>query len=296
VNGVDDNDDTLVDCADPQCSGYRCVPRGADTWSAPSVLFLEQSTAVVPDCPADWSQATSLGAGFINAPAAQCTACGCDDPSDVECQGPSYEGFAVNDCSGTPLATVTPEADTCTGFGGPSYESARQVGTASASGGTCPTLGGVPTVPAATWSELGRVCAATTGTGCDVGEVCAPTQPLGFDPTLCVTHAGDLSCPSTDYTAKTLAFTSMDDTRGCEPCQCAAPAGISCTRVGWLYTTQLCTQTPTAVPAGGDCLALGGFRSIEFDAVVTDGYCTPSGGEPTGAAAPGNALTVCCMP
>ncbi|MGA7121295.1 MAG: hypothetical protein WBY94_14420, partial [Polyangiaceae bacterium] len=54
TNGIDDNCDGLVDCAEPSCqtAGYACVGAAPAGWSGPDLFWTGAAGATAPACPA----------------------------------------------------------------------------------------------------------------------------------------------------------------------------------------------------------------------------------------------------
>ena len=76
LNGIDDDGDQLVDCADPDCkgAGYQCSPNPPAGWSGPFAFYDGPSA---PACPSSFSnEFANGGIGFLGPPAA-CSKCTC---------------------------------------------------------------------------------------------------------------------------------------------------------------------------------------------------------------------------
>src|SRR5689334_5880623 len=69
TNGVDDNDDGLIDCADPGCSGYACVSVIPMGWQGYVALY-DGPAAKDPGCGGDFPRSVFTGTGsLVNSPA-----------------------------------------------------------------------------------------------------------------------------------------------------------------------------------------------------------------------------------
>ena len=98
TNGVDDNGDGEIDCADPQCTpDYECVPTVPTDWTG----YFRVNTAANPSahvpCPDGGAPTTTFESP---AGAAQCTACTCDSLTGATCDPPPLRCFVgSNNCS-----------------------------------------------------------------------------------------------------------------------------------------------------------------------------------------------------
>lgn len=121
----------------------------------------------------------------------------------------------------------------------------------------------------------------------------------------CIAAPADVDCPaSSPYTEKHLFYGGIDDTRGCMPCTCGAPAGSICACSISIFSDAACSVplpldvgvtslAPSChdVPAGS---ALGSKSA--GPSTYAPGACAPSGGEPMGTAVPTGPATFCCLP
>jgi hypothetical protein len=140
---------------------------------------------------------------------------------------------------------------------------------------------------------------------CNGGEsICVSSHAP--DLLTCIFHNGDVDCPSDPanvYTEKHVFYAGIDDTRGCAPCTCGAPAGSVCSASISIYQDNACTSPldlATVTSAGPVChdLPVGsalGSKSASAP-TYTPGACLPAGGEPTGAATGDQPGTFCCIP
>ncbi len=301
TNGIDDDGNDLIDCADPLCPNYTCAPAPPPQWSGPVAFFVGTQGEALPECHAAWPTAVPGGSGTLDAPAAQCGACGCDPPAGATCDAPELQVWDVAACQGTVLTTFTiPVIGSCHSFGGTSNTSSI-ASTVPVSGGACPPTGGTATVDPATWSAPALVCdGATLGAGCATAQqVCLRQPDAPFGTSLCVTQAGDIDCPIEHYTDKTVIYGSLADDRDCSACTCDGPTGITCQGLTNVYSNQSCTLGEVTVPNdGASCTEAPGLKSVRFtvSSGPDGGSCDPSGGQPTGAATPGDGTTVCCIP
>src|SRR5690606_13162223 len=81
MNGVDDDSDGNIDCADPKCTDHACVPEVPADWTGYYALY-DGAPAGDPGCPQTFPSTVNpayLGNNGINVPPATC-ACSCTAP------------------------------------------------------------------------------------------------------------------------------------------------------------------------------------------------------------------------
>ncbi|RLB59058.1 MAG: hypothetical protein DRI90_15905 [Deltaproteobacteria bacterium] len=301
TNGVDDNDDTLVDCEDPLCNSYSCVEQTIPaSWSGLVVLFVGTSA---PSCSGHWPVLSfNADSGTVSAAPASCGNCTCNSPQGVSCPVASTSFWTGSNCNGTADLTQTPSApNVCTAVSNATlgYLSA-QTATVVPSGGTCSHNGGGFTLPPASFSAEAVLCeGATVGAGCPGTEACTPPAGSTFESGVCIYRDGNHAC-SAPFTVKHTIYTSIDDGRDCTNCTCGSPSGVTCTSTTQLYegvTNSTCTGTPVVLPHPSSCTSVALAGSMAFiPGSVTGGSCSASGGIPTGTATPGDQVSVCCTP
>ena len=127
--------------------------------------------------------------------------------------------------------------------------------------------------------------------------MCAPLPGGSFAASICIVKDGDWSCDEMPpFTIKTLVYPTINDSRGCIPCSCGPPSGMTCSNgTTVLYGDAQCT-TPTLTLSHPDaCQPLPSFQSLLYTAgTSTGGSCIPGGTGPQGEAVPGEPVTVCC--
>ncbi len=302
-NGVDDNGDKLVDCADPLCASATCVAVPPN-WLGPVHYASATSLAALPSCPGGVAPVTEGGSGTLSVQPLGCAACSCAKPSGATCQIQSAKAYSLGSCSNANQKDYTALANKCTnlpdvGNAPPSSVKPPQI---AAVGASCAPSGGAETSrPKPAFPSFGRVCLASTGGGCKVGEQCAPPAPAGFDSKVCISRPGGHACPA-PFNTKTLLHNSGNfaDTRTCGKCSCGQPAGNYCDGKVEFFMGADCTQKhpeeftlPTT-----DCRIGGaiGWPSI-WVTVGTEqgGSCKTTQAAQSGTATPTGANTVCCM-
>jgi hypothetical protein len=308
-NGVDDNCDGLVDCADPQCQalGWACtqgvVPTG---WSL--VAF---SATARPFCPTAYPTTQNVVSNVAGA-ADSCT-CDCKTLTSASCQGTVVvEGWpnacamgaadttlAVNDgaCGSTSIALKP----------GNFYSVDQLAGSISAQQGTCSATGEVAAMPAPTFSS-GITCGTPTvyGTGgCTQGETCAPSVPNTLE--LCMMKAGAATCPPNGFSAQTNVSTGTPgyvDGRSCGGCACGT--NLSCGSIQAsnvnveLYSSSSCGtgiyNVPEACASGAPTATATGYKVAGYGTSGSAACDVTTASAPTGSVTldPSTAATICC--
>jgi hypothetical protein len=298
-NMIDDNGDGAIDCADPNCSTFGCVPAPPDGWEGPSQLWLGNPSERPPSCAGSWTAEQPLFVGLV-APEASCSDCSCGDPSGGSCGLPDMDLLDTDDCD-TFEATLGPTmANGCDNFSCSDDQGCGLEGeSVPINGGSgCSASGGDATLPAVGWSQAAVLCKSSPGGGCG-DDSCAPQPDSGFVGP-CIHQLGETSCPPS-HPSEIVAHADYDDERGCTACECGAPSG------GCLGTTQIfdgsgCPGLPieTVVHNGSSCTGwvptqlAHSFKYVPGGGNPGNGSCPSSGGDPSGGVAPTSAMTICC--
>jgi hypothetical protein len=167
-------------------------------------------------------------------------------------------------------------------------------------GGSCAAPAQVPYVEPWTWTASSLGCApAVSPTSCGAGGICTASPPIGFG--VCVFEAGDVACPAGAYATKHLVHSGVADTRDCTACACGAPT-VACSGGGiYVFPNAGCNFSLSAASVQEGTCSFDGFGVAQVSNIMTttmpvaSGVCAPSGGQPTGTAAPTGAITVCCQ-
>jgi hypothetical protein len=325
TNGIDDDCNGSIDCADPGCQGlgFHCVPQwpGAGAWTAPVALYDMTVSGgpapTPPGCAGFYGNDVLDGHSIPVAAPANCT-CSCGLLQDGGCSAPYVTVWTIAGCSGTTYsAAISPDGGCTVVESAQDGINAGQIVDAGAPTGWCaPQLGtSVPPWNASAnsaWAETGRVCApsprtyfAGTNGGCGAGLVCVEPAPATFGGgKTCLLSSGQVTCPPS-YTTQFVYYDGGTDTRGCtNGCSCSAPAGTQCQTSVSLFSNGDCSGT--ARPIGGTCTnstggSIGSNNRVSAEAVATPSgaQCPPSAGAtaPTGkVTASTGAVTVCCAP
>jgi hypothetical protein len=307
MNGIDDDGNGKVDCADPACvnAGYTCVPQLPSSFAGPGEVY----DGPGPSPPCDPLYPTDYPAGAPGQPvyatpqcAMSCGDCKCGDPAAGSCGDPQF--WSTTDvglgCTGGKAGPVRPSQ--CVDLLAKPTRYFTRAG--AAGGGSCTPTGGTPNRQAPIWNT-GHLCQtnAKGGLGCDPGYVCWPKPQPPFLPQACIFASGDQSCPSTGYTVKRSYYDSNDygDTRDCTTSTCICTPHVSCGAQELdLYSKPTCggIAAPIAVPSPCQTFPAG-VASLSFTASTpTVSDCTLTGkATAIGACTPkGNATTACCTP
>ena len=293
TNGVDDDGDTMIDCADPDCSAFACidVPSG---WKGPVALYDGPIGTLPVDCTAVPGTTDYSGFNGLDAAAPVCSGCSCGAAS-VTCPLQALQLDALSGTCTTVSGSVTQQDAVCLATPVAALSAKAAAPTPQTS---CPPSGGVPNNPPPTWQIGGLACTPTAqGAGCPATSVCVGGYPSPFGPTTCISKSGDHNCPA-GFTDKHLLLDGASDTRGCTACACGAAPGATCSATTTGYAAAGCSGTTVAIPDDGVCHALA-TAPASVKATVTgsvNSACPASGGTPVGTVAASGETTFCCAP
>lgn len=297
LNGVDDNDDGLVDCADPLCSDFECV---ADSGPAPIGVLVGALDA----CPDGYTREQPLRRGVV---ATGCSGCGCEVRTDCAYK---VQLFSDTTCSTVLAPVYFPQTndyddlnDNCLFATTPARSIASVKVTLdqfiqSQCYGT-----GTPTLGPLDWNVDLVFCRAHVGGGCTGGARCVQRR----NEALCSLRNAQDTCDGAYATDLDLHYQNVDDQRACRPCTAAcaltvpgmcstgylpgdlvANSGAFCAedaspKVGTVYDSTMlgvCTAvTLTAVEAMHFNIARHSFGGACTVNTLADGSATPT--EPT---------------
>jgi hypothetical protein len=310
TNGIDDNCNGKIDCADPECitAGFVCAATYSG-WFGPAILYDQDGGAfpptppVCPDAGTDYGLDVFDGHRSVQASPAICP-CTCGAPADAGCPGPSIEPFSDPDCG-----TSSGSPSTIVGCYLPGYSNTDSVWISAP---TAPAARCNPawttSAPPWTWTDSQRACKPSrelhegASGGCSSGQVCVDPPPTTlFTAGLCVYQQGDLSCSNTPmYPKKHPTFDAGTDSRNCDGsgCECM-PAPVSCalssiaTDVSandctYVYQVAVTSPAGQCVPGNPRYVTATATPTIPSSCVVLDA------GVATGGVTPAGELTFCC--
>ncbi len=252
-NGVDDDCNGLLDCADPQCQavGWACVPVVPSSWT-----LIAYDPGGRPPCAAGWGSSVPLLEG-PDAGAPFCT-CACGGPLANPCvDGVATLSLGQSVCAcgsvqnrqllsdGGCDAIGSPIGPPCSSWGDGVVEPIAPPASVACAD--------APQRPPITYGAQGESCIPleNAGGGCPPGMGCLP----GPAPAVaCVEAAGIQACPS-GFTQQHVVYdpTNVVDQRQCGACGCSTTptscSGASLT----LYDDPACGQNPVVLQADGGC-------------------------------------------
>jgi hypothetical protein len=301
-NGVDDNCNGLVDCADPYCTtspgGWACtiLPVG-NGWT----IGAYDATAR-PACPANFSGASTDVLSDVGGAADSCT-CDCTNTTAATCKGNwDWHLYSSSSCGtftntgGNGLTDGVCLKNPGDNLNQSEYWNGGANGVVTVAG-VCSATPKI-TQPAVT-DDQGETCALPqAGAGCATGSVCAPVQPTGFQ--LCSTHSGAMTCAN--GLTQSDVYTGYDDTRTCSSCACGTE-DLGCALTGAEFWTGTdCTGSVCEITAScAKCVLPGTGDTDSMSGVFTDngkgGDCVvTTNTTPTGSVTGTGETTVCCVP
>ena len=286
LNGLDDDGDSAVDCADDDCSSHTCVSVPAG-WLGPVAVY--DGPRDVPEaCVGAYDAAAFEGGAGLSTLDATCEACRCE-VTESQCRARARL---------TCFVPTAPYADDspfdCARV---EYESAATVRDVrfEAFYEDCTPSGDQPELSASEWSQQTRACGlGATGSGCaTAADACVPAIPAVAR--LCMYQEGSIPCPQ-GYGERFLRYTSADDRR-CDSCCGKATRPDSCTLV-----SVSSSPDPTcfnAEPAADACVSIESdpYVTVELQAPAADTCAveTEQRQDPVEEVVPGGLVTVCCM-
>jgi hypothetical protein len=293
ANGVDDDHDDAIDCADPDCTSRACTNPVPVGFTGPVLAWFGE-TGKEPTCPVPWDTELLTGTTDLTCAPATCS-CACEKATGETCGGSANVFFTPNVCPRDNAAGMT-ASGTCQApnVTNPTY--VTMIFGPVPGGGSCKADRTALVLPKPVWGTTGRLCSgAFLEGGCPGGELCAPAPEPGY--ARCVYRTGDVGCPTTagGYTDKHLLYASDTDSRACA-CTCGGASGGGCTNQLTTYANGGCTGTPSSTVNSPNCAAIQNAQSFKFaNAVATPGACTPTKSV-TGGCGPAEPTTVCCEP
>jgi hypothetical protein len=268
-NGIDDDCDGLVDCADDDCApSATCVPAAAGF--APGFVI-----PMAQQCPAGF---TAVATPLLRGPTGGCTnTCACGacratlSAGNVSCGSTNGAYGQLDSSSGCHLIS-------------PIFTNPENIDVSAAT--TCASSG-TSTPAALGWTEQSKFCAANAvGGGCPSGLVCAPLAPGAT----CVYQTGDVVCPAV-YSNATTYYTDVTDDRRCA-CGCT-PSG-SCNNASVeFFSDGACGTMLYTLLFGANSCGVSTTTPGSAKVIGTPATCAVTTMSGTGLAGK-NPETVCC--
>jgi hypothetical protein len=298
-DGIDNDCNGLVDCADPACDATVAQCVALDPTSAP--IGLLSGVGAGACATAGYDQATAI---FANPKTLSCTSViagkGCSCAAGPVTCSTSLAGFkTLAECtgdtsSGESVGTfVTGQDKSCTAAGVPPWTldaSGDIYGVAATTFVATPadcTASGTPNAPTYAFGTNATFCGTQqVGGGCSAGKVCVPAAGAGglcqlFDGAKTTCPGG---APAQPY------YTGFSGTVTCGDCTCGPPVGASCDAV----TLTGCSGVIDLQSNSRQCIATGISRpAVQFSGTPTAGACSPMSAV-GGTAKPTGPKTLCC--
>jgi hypothetical protein len=309
LDGVDNDGDGAVDCADSDCTaGFQCVPAVPNGWKG----YYEVSQTDFPNAPGACDGGAKPDVYFAGpAGPPECTMCTCGDLAGGTCSAPQISCWAGSStCMGQETDWTQALADgNChkpfmlLGFNNQLSCELKSPSQVVTKGSCAPSFSDFPNKN--TWkNEVGACSVPATGGGCPGAHVCVPKPAGGAAGKICIEKAGNTQCPAGGPWNQVLTYTSGTDTRSCAACKCG-DGSASCN--GGLYTAYDLDQC--AVNGGDPPIPIDSANCKNVSALLDQGSwsfkgtiptptgtCPASGGEPQGQVSPDGAVTFCCQP
>lgn len=325
----DEDGDSLADCADPDCDvDLECVPAIPVGWGGFGMVALYTGSASTdPACPDGTTTQVHLGSGDLINTSATCSSCSCGSPTWSGCelndytagtaglQGVRTRNVACANMTATALTDLTipdPWNGSCTALNtaaggqtcaGNACNTSIQANTAHPIDGTCLEGGGEPTGGIPTFTNARKACETVDLGGCEGTDRCVARFAAPFEERVCIGKVGDVVCPA-GFPDRTVSYGDVSDTRTCSDCSCSTATGGTCKLTVSLFTDAAC-NTPVGMMTtveSGQCTNLTGNptiagRSAAVTQAPSGGGCAvvPGGGVASGAVAPTDPTTFCCL-
>jgi hypothetical protein len=270
-----------------------CLPIAPSGWHGPAALIRSSSADAEPACGTSHPVALATLISDLVAPAAECD-CYCDDAVGAECEAAIARVYDNPGCEGVADDSFDVGMG-CTN--NPTGQGWWKVEFAPPSGGECAPI------ESSTIGDVGftrwTLCGAEPLAGeCGADESCTPTPGGDFEESQCIWIEGDVACPSTEFTERTLVHGGVVDDRSCSECSCSAPSGVCDGGEVLLDIYENCDTSASlalweATP--GDCLGEVYFESATVQQTATPfAACDPTMPASLGSATLDQPFTVCC--
>jgi hypothetical protein len=309
TNGIDDNCNGLVDCADPECTSDAGQFSCSTLPAVPGWTIVAYDSNGRPACPANFAIAPSNVIAGASGGADDC-GCNCTNTTPASCTGAwawTTKG-ATAACGTPPTSGINPIANgacvnTATDPLNPTYYFIGAANSVATTPGACTGTSAVTGTPAITESGMGETCALPkAGGGCGTGAVCAPRVPSGFQ--RCGVPSTGTSCPTGLLTLT--VYTGRDDTRSCGGCACGT-VDLACNVTGMQFWSNadcmggVYDMSTSCQLVNGSSLGDTGGNSVSYRADLSTNNqqstcAVTSASQPNGSVTPTGAITVCCEP
>jgi hypothetical protein len=304
LDGVDNDGDGLVDCADPDCSpDHQCVAAPPTGWEG-FFWYRSEPWSTTPSDPEPCPDASPPTRFFEDAGDPFDCSCSCGNLQGASClPAPIGCTNANTTCSNLSDWTSQLAGGTCQKPGSGNTLSCRLTGPAPVDQpGSCQATSTKQEKDP--FGGITDVCGAPLagGGGCGSG-VCVPKTAAPYDSGACIRKSGIVACP-TGWSDEHDLFEDGDDQRTCTECSCAPDvASISCE--GTVYTGydyNNCTGGTRTV-SSTSCQNISAVADLQTWSLrlttkptPSGGQCTVVGGTPAGSVVTTGDATYCCLP
>lgn len=293
-DGLDNDCNGLVDCADPACQPtHQCVDPAPVGWDL--VAF---SPNTRPACPTGYGAANDIK-NVLGTGSGTCS-CTCTPDVGTAC---GNIGVTISDtattCGGTTTTRSVPPNTNCTAIPGGNVDVPPGQAFGQITLPAKPTNCASSTTLAGGTIGQGRACASppTKGAGCQGSQVCV-RKPTGFG--LCVSKPGQNACPLV-YTQQRSAGSDLStDNRSCNTCTCGT---TNCTGTVTLFEAADCStgmgnDSTGTLTTTCDATAAKNFTATRYKTAGTTNGCAIAtfNNAMTGAITWDQQRTVCCKP
>jgi hypothetical protein len=296
LQDADIEPDASPDAAPSLGCPVGCLPPAPEGWSGPSAVYDGPSANKPAECVGAYSDKQIETHVGMTAGPATCS-CGTATVSGRGCNA-TIGTYPQNGCAGLGLSEGTVSTSACKSTTNGTMATYR-VENVTLVAGTCNYPNATRTLPDPTFDKVEVACGLAQASACvgraDCVATPTPTQPYER---VCIHQAGDVPCPNEDYGQRFVAYKSIDDTRSCSACPTTTPTGGACgTSWGNRASTTQCTNfPPPSDKTAGTCYSYPGIGTVvDIGAMAPSaGTCTPTGGQPSGAASSADPVTYCC--
>lgn len=302
LDGIDNNGDGLVDCADPQCTpGYKCVAAAPPQWE--SYFWLNDQGWQLQEPPSEPCPSGRDPRRYYAEPGQRndCD-CNCGELTGAEC-APAKLGCSTNsdNCNNPQDWTATYADGACHKPPTNNRLSCRLTEPARVqAAGSCTESLTVDRDP--TWGTVHDACRIEdSGRGCPPQQVCVPRGQGEYDGPVCIRREGDRTCPG-GWSTQVKVYQGGTDDRDCTECTCSiTPDDVTCSgTVYTVYDDNNCSDQERSEIGSGQCVNATPLidynsASIRLTQLPTaTGACTALGGYPIGRVDTHGTTTFCC--
>jgi len=282
TNGLDDDEDGAIDCADDDCADFACLPAVPPDFDGP---LLVQTGPEALSCSIG-TKAFDGGIGPPLVPDASCVPCSCEASGGCVAELVTYSKGSCDT-----VTQVVPVASGCTDV------SLQQVTSFNAQPSMttlmCVASGGEATLEPPSWDEHVTACLLPAGGGCD-GDVCVP---LDESSDRCIHAPGDVPCPTGDYSERRVVEVVVKDDRRCAACTCEG-SDETCEGSLELYELAGCSG-PADYDISVPNICLTPQPEVDVGSLLytptQPGTCSPNTTQPEGGVTT-ETRTLCCIP